>query len=562
MSYRVKAFIANGWDKRIEHPDSSTVVESTIQSHVEPDESWPKGPYTQQIQGIIPSSITDDIVLKHLQTSGKQLKPKKEGVPTNIDYSTLQRGHQYFMEGYIPGKYLMFCVKNNAIWIKARCYRSQRKHDTMHEVRIAISNDYPHHVTRAACSCVAGKTGMCSHVIGLLKQIIHYAMMKLQSVPEDMACTQMQQVWHKPRPAHIEAEPVMNVAFCKAKQCQAQTKKNPVICTLYEARSHAIQPYISDQCINLKAGLVQCKPTCAFAQILPSNDTHVDIISTPFGGVPKSSAISYQSLEYEKLDKPAELALPSLPLGILDNVPCVYNIRNDHQKLALDKLRISLEEAYELEQSTKQQSSSAQWQASRIGRVTASRFGEVLLRRSLPTNTFVESFFKTKEYASLPIQLSHGCHNEPKARNIYISNTGFTVGLCGLVVNPSLPWLGASPDGIVVDPSEPSVGLLEIKCPYTYRLLTVEEATGDSSFFAELSDGKVSLKKDHKHFYQVQGQMALAKVTWCDFMIYTFKNYSIQRIRFEPDFWEIVQPSLTDFYFQYILPKACEQIND
>ena len=58
------------------------------------------------------------------------------------------------MEGYIPGKYPMFCVKNNAIWIKARCYHSQRKHDTKHEVRIAISNDYPHHVTRAACSCV------------------------------------------------------------------------------------------------------------------------------------------------------------------------------------------------------------------------------------------------------------------------------------------------------------------------------------------------------------------------------------------------------------------------
>ena len=61
--------------------------------------------------------------------------------------------------------------------------------------------------------CVVGKTGMCSYVIGLLKQIILYAMMKLQSVPEDMACTQMQQVCYKPHPAHIETEPVMSVAF-------------------------------------------------------------------------------------------------------------------------------------------------------------------------------------------------------------------------------------------------------------------------------------------------------------------------------------------------------------
>ena len=105
-------------------------------------------------------------------------------------------------------------------------------------------------------------------------------------------------------------------------------------------------------------------------------------------------------------------------------------------------------------------------------------------------------------------------------------------------------------------------GLLEIKCPYTYRLSTVEEATKSSSFFAKLSDGKISLKKDHKHFYQVQGQMALAKITWCDFMIYTLKNYAIQRIRYNPEFWETAHPVLTGFYFEYVLPKTCEHGNN
>jgi len=57
-----------------------------------------------------------------LQTSGKQLKPKKQkSVPTNIDCSTLQRGHQYFMEGYIPGKHAMFYLKDGVIWMKACC---------------------------------------------------------------------------------------------------------------------------------------------------------------------------------------------------------------------------------------------------------------------------------------------------------------------------------------------------------------------------------------------------------------------------------------------------------
>ena len=114
----VKAYIANGWDKRLVDPDpgkkytrplqnnassevsanSSTATATTqLQSHSSADSepiSWPTGPYTQQIQGILPPILTDHIILAHLQTSGKQLKPKKhKDVPTNIDYFTLQRGH-------------------------------------------------------------------------------------------------------------------------------------------------------------------------------------------------------------------------------------------------------------------------------------------------------------------------------------------------------------------------------------------------------------------------------------------------------------------------------------
>ena len=41
---------------------------------------------------------------------------------------------------------------------------------------------------------------------------------------------------------------------------------------------------------------------------------------------------------------------------MLENKACVYEINYNEQMLVLDKLRITLEEAYALEQSTKQQS--------------------------------------------------------------------------------------------------------------------------------------------------------------------------------------------------------------
>jgi len=79
---------------------------------------------------------------------------------------------------------------------------------------------------------------------------------------------------------------------------------------------------------------------------------------------------------------------------MLDSAPCVYEISNDQQKLVLDKLKVTSEEAHILEQNIKQQSSSAKWQASRVGRVTASWFGDVSLRHSLPTNAFINSLFE------------------------------------------------------------------------------------------------------------------------------------------------------------------------
>ena len=46
---------------------------------------------------------------------------------------------------------------------------------------------------------------------------------------------------------------------------------------------------------------------------------------------------------------------------------------------------------------------------------------------------------------------------------------------CGFIIHPTQGWLGASPDGHVHDPAsrDPS-GILEIKCPYTKSLPSLE----------------------------------------------------------------------------------------
>ena len=449
--------------------------------------------------------------------------------------------------------------------MRARCYRSQKRNDPMHRVNVALACDPPHYVTRALCSCTAGKSGMCSHVVGLIKQIIHYAMMKIKSVPDDLTCTQMQQTWHKPRPSQIEAEPVMNVSFRRASQSQRNPKRDPIICTLFEARAQAMQEYNDQEQHGLRIGLSQYQPQCAFSHTL--RETPEEFVTTQFGRVPKGSVLSYQLSDYKKPDvlkpnsKANDINLPMLPLTAINTTPSMPSDISSDQQVCLDKLRVTLEEARELEQSTQQQSASAKWQASRVGRVTASRFGDVLLRQSAPSSSFLKSFLEIKEYFTLPVQLKHGRDSEVKARNAYIDNTGRTVRECGLVVNPTLPWLGASPDGLICDPLESTLGILEIKCPYSYRLCTVQEAAAGHNFFASVVDGAVIVKRSNKYYHQVQGQMALAGVLWCDFMIYTFKNHIIERIRFDSDFWDSMQTRLTKF-FQHVLPASTDRVHE
>ena len=86
---------------------------------------------------------------------------------------------------------------------------------------------------------------------------------------------------------------------------------------------------------------------------------------------------------------------------------------------------------------------------------------------------------------------------------------------CGFIVNPVFPWLGASPDFLVNDVQETShFGNVEIKCPFSKKDTCIEQACEDQNFFLGLSNGKVSLKKKHVYYYQLQGLMATLQLQW------------------------------------------------
>ena len=113
---------------------------------------------------------------------------------------------------------------------------------------------------------------------------------------------------------------------------------------------------------------------------------------------------------------------------------------------------------------------------------------------------------------------------------ILISNDGF---------------LAASPDGTVSTANGERSGLIEIKCPYSCRNMSVRDAcTKMKSFYCQLVNDQIRLKKSHHYYYQVQGAMAMADVKWCDFIVWTTNDMNIERITFDQTFWDLCYSKL------------------
>ena len=110
---------------------------------------------------------------------------------------------------------------------------------------------------------------------------------------------------------------------------------------------------------------------------------------------------------------------------------------------------------------------------------------------------------------------------------------------CGFMIDEAHPSLGASPDGVVHDPSSSSpFGLFEIKCPYACHNNNLWRQHIHHLSFTRFprKKNKVKLKQSHPYYSQVQGQMAIAGRPWCDFVVFTTKGMSIERIDFNSNF--------------------------
>jgi putative phage-type endonuclease len=146
------------------------------------------------------------------------------------------------------------------------------------------------------------------------------------------------------------------------------------------------------------------------------------------------------------------------------------------------------------------------WFSARLGKVTASRIGDLMAktksgvsasRKNYMMQLLCERLTWRKEEGFTSAAMQRGTDLEPIARSAYEVDKGVMVIETGFVPCPGIEMAGASPDGLVGED-----GLVEIKCMNTAQHVEF------------LRTGKI----DSGYELQMLFQMICTGRAWCDFV--------------------------------------------
>ena len=446
-----------------------------------------------------------------------------------------QKAYSYFTSRFIFD-ISFHAIKDCSIYcfLKSKCQPSQRIKDVPHESWVLI-HKYTGEINSAYCSCFAGLGQTCNHIAALLFRLDH----AVKNGETQNACTSKPCVWSSSRKT-VESIRVRDMEIVKPraerlnlgtiKRLNTPAKKNFV--------KHKPSEGMSEACFL--ASLEGFSPqSVTLAERTPGR---------------RGIHISYD----KQLGSETNANLPDSIESIASNCETPDELATKVRSQTYTDDIVS-----EIERATRDQSSDV-WRSQRIGRITASKFHRVYTRmQTLQKNcetdmTAVVS--EVMEYATPPSELktlSYGRRMERQARKCLEAvlkrngHKNLCVSESGLHVSKTLTYIGASPDGMVSCSCCQKM-VLEIKCPTTCMH---EVPVAENTECLEQIAGLLKLKRKHKYFTQVLGQMAMANVQMAIFFVYSSRGYHLEVIEFDKVFWNEVLKMLNNFFFTFLVPE-------
>ena len=403
-------------------------------------------------------------------------------------------------------------------------------------------------LSHASLLCRLGQA--CSHVAALLFTLDDLKRKGTVEIQHDTTCTSALQQWHVPPKRDVTPLPVKDISFPKqeyGKEFRAKIQGDEDSGVTGDVDADAVKELleiVGQHCPN--SGLFHF-------WVMPAASTEK---------VDEQTAMDRQVQELVIYKRGS--AVPAECDALQDVDPQSAYFQELVSQYMLAQHIPATVGAY-IESITREQNKSMLWHQLHNGRVTSSIFGDVILRKATtsPDNLIRRIMGYTDHIMTKAMKW--GLANESRAQDAYVKHcesAGKVVSIIpsGLSLYPSHSYLGASGDGWVCQGGN-CVGMLEIKCPFSLDNEDVTTTTpvalaGNPKFCLEKRAEIPKLKTTHKYYYQVQGELAITGMAWCDFVIWTEGGLFVQRVPFDEDLWQSVMlPKLVQFYSEHVVAE-------
>ncbi|XP_064482469.1 uncharacterized protein LOC135395153 [Ornithodoros turicata] len=451
--------------------------------------------------------------------------------------------------------------------VRCACFRSRKKTADPYIVNLTLTIDS--RLSQASCTCTAGASGHCNHLMAVLRQILLLQSLGYKEPPEELAPTELPQQWRRPRKA-MAPENIMDVNWRRVGEGRPLTPRQ---CTIRQfVHNHIAHEKQVEASVSMAKALEQTHG-CWSAILAEAPSCHVIETQSGPSFVGSAKAVQMPSLPsgFEclvpwKATRPVEVSSCAPPYKFFPDESSWCPVQElDHNEI-LEGLKVSTEDASMLELNTRQQARSQTWRSARTSRLTASRFGAVLARKQQWTERGILNIMRPKSFSNAIVR--HGTVNEPRAVQRYVQvmehlGHNVIVHTCGLMVRPGCPWLGATPDRVVYDAQEdPPFGLVEVKCPWNKKSCSMDEALASPDFYIELLDDVPQLKASSGYYCQVMGQMYCSGLQWTHFVVYTDNWIIVCKVQYVESVWMTMKARLDDFYFSNALPVLSQLVQE
>ncbi|VDI16885.1 Hypothetical predicted protein [Mytilus galloprovincialis] len=368
--------------------------------------------------------------------------------------------------------------------LKTKVTPSQRARDKPHQPWVYLDKRTGT-VYCAHCTCMAGLGEVCSHVAALLFKV------------------------------EIGVKMGLNQTSSTSKACQWNStfRKEVTPTTITDIFEHIKGRRVKDVCSVQATGSAPMPPP--------------EVIDDLYSLIPNAAF-------FTSVTTPSQIQEPQ-PVTKTDKFPKLLTTFQDNDtdpndldlkcKFLFETYSCSSYQSANLEVATRNQSVSPLWFQHRMGRVTASKAHDVLTRQATtPSANLVKRIVGYTSYdLSKKVAVKWGIDHEEECRQSYArhqtqQHLDFSCTQSGFHVSSENPFLGASPD-VITNCQCCGRGIVKIKCPYKHKDNTIEHAAAIDSTFC--LDKNLNLKTNHRYYTQIQFQMYILKVTYCDFVVYT-----------------------------------------